>query len=339
MTQTRSLCLNLHIGQAKTGTTTLQQALFRKHPEIRYFGQFVPSSVRMHCESEEIFQLLNPLLWDTKSTLNLSGARNLLHRNLLNHNLDSNNTAAKCLVASWEGLIARSVETNIEMIRRIKTVFGECRILVTLRNPLKRLPSEYLENLKGHFIKGAHTWIGRLPYIDFEQWLQKAMDIRHLPILLSYSQIIRSAVDELGKDRVGVFLFEDLVNAPADYIARICNFIQVDPQVGLKLMKDQHLHPSRTQGEIDFLQKLNRSPARRFFLKVAGWKYRKKIFAQQGNNVRVEAVELPESWRRKVFNATYQGNRWLSETFDLPLAKYGYPMEPLVPSRTTASQS
>jgi hypothetical protein len=36
---------------------------------------------------------------------------------------------------------------------------------------------------------------------------------------------------------------------------------------------------------------------------------------------------------------TYQGNQWLSETFDLPLEKYGYPMEPLVAKRLAPSQS
>jgi hypothetical protein len=246
---------------------------------------------------------------------------------------------ASSLVASWEGLIARDVEKNVEMIRRVKAVFGECRILVTLRNPLKRIPSEYLENLKGHFIKGVHPWIGRLPYIDIEQWLQKATDIRHLPNLLSYSQTIRSAVGELGKERVGVFLFEELQSDPTSYITKVCRFLDIDPQIGISLMKDQHLHPRRSQGEIDYLRNLNLSLARRLYLQIAGSKYRKKILAEQGDGVKVEDVELPESWRRKVFNATYQGNQWLSETFDLPLEKYGYPMEPLVAKRLAPSQS
>jgi hypothetical protein len=56
-----------------------------------------------------------------------------------------------------------------EMVQRVHAVFGGCRILLTLRNPLARIPSEYLENLKSHFIKGVNPWMGPLPYIDIEQ--------------------------------------------------------------------------------------------------------------------------------------------------------------------------
>lgn len=66
--QTRLL---LHVGLSKTGTTTLQRALFANHPEISYLGKYVPSKAPKGCLSQDVYDFLNPLLWDFSRPLDV----------------------------------------------------------------------------------------------------------------------------------------------------------------------------------------------------------------------------------------------------------------------------
>lgn len=316
-----SMPLCLHIGLAKTATTTLQRTLFRKHQQIRYFGQYVPSSVSMLCENEDVYRILRPLLWDTEEPLDADEVRKVLYKTIL-----PKSTIQKCLVASWEGLANRGLEKNLAMMQRVQSVFGGCKILLTLRNPLTRLPSEYIENLKGHFIKGVYPWMGRDPFISIDQWLERAELHGHFQNMISYGQTLQNAVKLLGREHVGVFLFEELNEAPLDFYTKICGFLDVDVAEGLALTNDQHLHPRRTQGEIEFLRSLNKSPLRKRLLPFFSGKSRRAILERHSDGKPAESPQLSQYWAGRIISETHRWHHWLSETFDLPLAKYGYPI-------------
>ena len=36
------------------------------------------------------------------------------------------------------------------------------------------------------------------------------------------------------------------------------------------------------------------------------------------------SAPMPPEWRKKILEMTADGNRWLEETYDLPVARYGY---------------
>jgi len=314
--------LHLHVGQSKTGTTTLQKALFRRHPDIFYLGQYVPSNVSGYCLSEEIYQLLRSLLWDLSAPLDVDQSRQQLARICA-----AADATGKVWVGSWEGLIQRPPAMIREMIQRVQAVFGGCRILLTLRNPLTRIPSEYLENLKGHFIKGASPWMGKLPYIDIEQWLHRAAEGEYLTNMMSYGSSIQEAVRILGVDQVGVFLFEELRKDPARFYSKIFSFLSIDPVSGMSLTQNEHLHPRTTQGGVDFLKRLNHSHFQSWFLRHATKEYRKAIWAKKSEGSPAVQVRLPPAWVGRVVAGTCQGHRWMAETFGLALAEHGYPME------------
>ena len=320
----------LHVGQSKTGTTTLQRSLFRRHPDIFYLGQYVPSKISKHCLSEEVYQFLRPLLWDTAAPLNVDRSREQLARI---HAAEG--ATDRRWVASWEELSHFPPHRFREMIQRVQAVFGDCRMLLTLRNPLNRIPSEYLENLKGHFIKGAHPWMGEMPYLDIEQWLHRASAGEYLANMLSYGSSVQEAVRILGVDQVGIFLFEDLRASPDRYYSQLFRFLAVDPDRGRALTENEHLHPRVTQSGVEFLRRLNDSPIQRIFLKLAKKKYRKALFARKSQGASAEHVVLPPAWASRIAAATSQGHRWMAETFGLAIAKHGYPME--LPARSSAT--
>ena len=55
----------IHIGQSKTGTTTLQRAVFENHAQLYYLGKIYQSEHQRLCVSSDTFDFLASLLWRT----------------------------------------------------------------------------------------------------------------------------------------------------------------------------------------------------------------------------------------------------------------------------------
>ena len=197
-----------------------------------------------------------------------------------------------------------------------------------IRNPLTHTPSKYLQNIRGHFIKQNRPWMGDQPYIDIDEWLKRKIAKRKsLDNLFTYSQNIQAAVNLLGKENVGVFVFEELVENPDQYYAAICNFIGIDITQGLELVRQKHLNQRITQAQLEYLQRLSKSLSwEKILLKIKGEKYRLRLFmANAGDSVQAK-VPLPPQWEKEISDVTRAGNRWIIENYHLPLGKYDYPL-------------
>ena len=153
--------------------------------------------------------------------------------------------------------------------------------------------------------------------------------------MILYGSSIQEVVRVLGVEQVGVFLFEDLQTDPEQYYSKIFNFLAIDPVRGKSLTENEHQHPRVTQRGVEFLKSLNDSPARRLFLKLAGRRYRKKVFARMSEGASAERVSLPPAWDAQIATETYLGHRWMAETFGLALQEHGYPME--LPERSSST--
>ena len=64
--------LLLHLGLAKTGTATLQRALFLKHPQVHYLGKIVgvKNNTKEDCLDDTTYKILEPILWDLNNPMN-----------------------------------------------------------------------------------------------------------------------------------------------------------------------------------------------------------------------------------------------------------------------------
>ena len=144
--------------------------------------------------------------------------------------------------------------------------------------------------------------------------------------VLSYSRNIQAAVNLLGKENVGVFVFEELINDPDRYYGAICDFIGIDVAIGLRLTRQKHLHKRITQGQVEYLQRLSNSNWKKLIMKVKGPRSRQRLFgANDGDSVPAK-VSLPSQWEQKISDASRAGNRWIAENYPLPLEKYNYPL-------------
>jgi hypothetical protein len=167
------------------------------------------------------------------------------------------------------------------------------------------------------------------PYnFSIEKWLKRKDVIRNsIYSELSYSRNIQATVELLGKDNVGVFVYEDMINDPQQYYTNICNFIGIDVAEGLELIQDAHLHKRITQGQLAFLQELDNCTIwKRWLLIIKGQKYRRRLFRTNGGDGVPANVSLPSKWEKEIADVTRVGNRWLVDNYDLSLEKYGYPL-------------
>ncbi len=113
--------------------------------------------------------------------------------------------------------------------------------------------------------------MGNLPYIDIDEWLKRKISKKlTLEETFPYSRNIQAAVNLLGKENVGVFVFEELVNDPERYYSAICDFIGIDVAQGLELTRQRHLNKRITQGQVEYLQRLSNSTFYKLILKFKG---------------------------------------------------------------------
>lgn len=316
----------LHVGLPKTGTTTLQESVFAAHSQIYYLGKMLGPNVPKECRSMLVYDILKSILWQLHKPWDVKKIRTLYEKQLL-----PVVPSDRLLVGSWEALGMSRPREFSERLKRLLAIFGRCRIMITLRNPLTWTPSEFLQNIKGHFIRQNRPWMGPAFYLEIEDWFKKRVQFsRGIHNFLSYCQNIQSAISLLGADNVGVFLFEELQQNPDQYYRTICQFMGIDTEEGLALSHQKHLHKRMSQQQLDFLKTLNSSWWRRILVRRKPQKERKHLWERASSLYEGEArpvqVSMPGRLEREIIAATREGNRWLADNLTLPLETYGYPL-------------
>jgi hypothetical protein len=318
----------LHVGLSKTGTTTLQQSVFPKHSEILYLGKDRTLQTPKECVDQQAFEILNPLLWDHKSEVNPTQ---------IGRSMDDFRKVQRkqkgVWLASWEELGNRSPALNLESLRRAQRVFGTCRLLVFLRNPFQRIPSEYLQSLRYNYLTLGKRSLGirsifQPIYLSFERWLCNEQKSGNLQILLGTSDLIRGAIDIVGRGSVGVYLFEEFRDDPQKTIRAVCGFLQIDPVQAVESLdhEENHLNARMTEGQVKYLQEMQKSLWKRFSLFRKSSRDRRRLYRLRGEDLEPAKPQLSDQWKGRISDSTREGHRWLSETFGLSMEQYGYPI-------------
>lgn len=316
----------LHAGLPKTATTTLQNALFARHPEIYYLGKSALGDRRRlkGCRSEDLYQALKPILWSNRGQIDPGALMTALHRDP-----SFSDPAKKIVLGSWEGLARNKNERRfLESMHRLKASVGNFRFIITLRNPLQWVPSLYLQHLNGHFVNGDRPRIGSRTYVDFDTWFH--LDPAGASEIFAYGKNVQHALDELGKHNVGVFVFEEFVADPVDFAQRLCQFLDIDGTPSRQLLADRHLNPRTTEGQTRLMRETQRSWLRRtiwrFSSATARRRALRKTSVDEDTNARPARIELTDEARERIIHQSASINRWLSSEFGLSLERHGYPM-------------
>jgi Sulfotransferase family len=213
-------CVFLHIGAAKTATTTLQRNLFPQLPGIIYLGK--PGPLKRGCAIDGLSEAHYVLLERIGGFANKVCPRDDVRE--LRALVERLKEFGVPVIYSNENLCDNSIVSFAEIAKRLRKAFGPADLILTVRNPVTALPSFYLQEMRR-----------QLCDIPFNLWLDQALGNPRRADRISLEQYqyastvrqFRTAFD----GRIGIFRFEDLVSDPIAFATGLGNFIGVDAEL------------------------------------------------------------------------------------------------------------
>lgn len=295
----------LHIGYAKCASTTLQHHFFRDHTGIANLGRPAPH--------RDIRQTIDVILDAAQATRTESAKADTGRcREVWRNQLALAALAGKIVAYSHERLTHSQyykTPSDTTLPELLRSIVGPCKIMIVIREQLHVLESYYLHKTR------AHT------YLPPDEWLET--NAAGLVQMLQYDKLSSAYCSVFGQENVGIFLFEELRDRPADFANRICRFMGVDPKIGAELLKDKRENIRRSSRMLWYASVRSRLwPHFRVseYLPdavVTGWNH----FLQRGKRAEASFSEDRVRTLEKLYAAA---NSNLIREFDLPLKQFGY---------------
>lgn len=310
--------LNFHAGLPKTATSFLQERYFPGHGQIAYLGKF-PS--QKNCLlAPEIEEFVVETLRQRVFHCELPKARRLFEehiRPLMGQ--------GRAVVLSMEDGTHGSPRRRRAKLANLRAVCGDCRLLITLRNPLEFVQSMYLQTVKSANTARSRRFVK--PWLpEFEDWLEQRWSTGEKAELshLDYAGYIADWQDTFGAGSVGILLFEQLKRQPQEFIDRLSSLLGVRSVDAAALSEGPTVNPSWTPVQLERLRRIKSSPLAWWRFCLTNRQSRLKMLGRpSGPGAR---LVLSERWRRRICELTQPGNRSLTAGQQLPLPELGYPV-------------
>ncbi len=319
----------IHIGLPKTATTTLQSRLFSAHSEVFYLGRFEGAYFQGkyrqfdQYRDKSVQALMLQIAHGDVYNPDFTKCRKLFDQ-IIEPALKKNLLP----VLSWESYSTDILAKRRVRARNLKRVFGEARIIITLRNPITLLESAYFQQLKRDNV-GSRAKRGSLPYYRLiDDWLNDNYGGEILPHL-QYVETIQTYINQFGIKNVHVFLFEDLISDHDRFFQQICDVMGISAEEGIRLVRGKFENNRWTTRQVEALENIVGSGMKSLFFRFASRKTRRKLLELDQDRkplVSGEKARAPISveWQKQIYEITRQGNQWLQETYGLQLKKNGY---------------
>lgn len=313
----------LHIGLPKTATTLLQAHLFPNHPDIAYLGKHLQR--RSSSEDFTPERCIETAIRRPFDTCNLTDLADRFA-----HAVVPYRQTGQRLVWSSEDLTVGSPARRTARAKRLRAILGPCRVFLTIRHPFRLLESLYLQLIRAQLV-GLSARMGKSWHVpSLEEWLEEHSSKPEAGALghLDYAETLQIYTSIFGEAHVRVFVFEELVRSPDDFISDLCHYLRVDPAAGLELTKQQRSNDRWTQAQLDHVLGLHRSRLSRHLVRLVPVRIRQRYLERLRNQGSSEGarVNLPAAWQTRISEQTAPGHRWMAERWHLPLAEMGYPL-------------
>lgn len=218
------------IGPSKTGTTTIAR-LLEAHPQI--------------CLSvpKEIFYFNKTDVYWSQSTENP------------NHNKSTEwyfNHFKHCQINSTKGEITPNYFIDSEAPKKIKEIFPNAKIIVSLRNPVDRAYSSY--NMIAHYHLGEQRPFSQV-IREVPEYVEKGLYYKNINKYLQY----------FDRSQIIVLTFEEIKNDPKKMIQKLYSFLGVDDS-----FTPENLHlkaNSAKKTQYKWMQKLEHQMVKN----ISGW--------------------------------------------------------------------
>jgi hypothetical protein len=309
----------------------LQDHLFGQHKDIDYLGTFHHRDKRKwnKCRDAQVQELFDELVFERPRRPDLDRARALFGEAVA-----PSLEAGKIPVWSWESLALSSLKLRRIRAQNLRTVFGPCKVVMMLRSPLSLVESVYFQHLKRENVGGKYRRFKRPWLHSIESWLESSWGHRGAPgHHLDYPVTIDAFVEIFGRENVGVFLFEELVENSEGFVRKLCDFVGLEPEQAVSLTQQSRSNDRWTQHHLDSVERIASSHLRRAAFRFANKQGRLRMIGLEravsaAAGARAHAP-LPAHWRRQIEDRTAVGNQRLMAQWGLPLDRYGYPLPAL----------
>ena len=200
----------VHVGYPKTATTTLQNHLFLSLQDVVYIGK--PATYKnskmqkfIHtitdCEAFEYEKNYEQFLQDYNEYI----------------------ISKKPIIVSEETFITGSTLSGrvdrLTILKRLKQLYPDARIIITVREHKNMIKSYYLQKLR---FDTSFT-------VSFDRWFSEQWHQRHRENIFQYffyDEIISKYEEYFGNDKIKVMYFEDLKTNPKKYYTDIIEFLK-----------------------------------------------------------------------------------------------------------------
>jgi len=325
--QPRMLPACIHVGVPKSGTTTLQFNLFARHSQIVYIGKPYDDPSVSEEASQAVADLADSLWQVDELEFDLARAKALFELGVRGRG----QRPGRCLVFSEEGLTGASGADRVCTAGRLHRIFGSCRILITVRNPLDALLAGHRWCLaRGLIHVGFDAWIRQCRTFSLYNQCRNDFPLRQY----LYGRLVRAYQNEFGADRVLVLPLEMLSKDPAGYIHRLSGFLGVDEGEASRLLDQGPIQNRSLSAWATRYQNVQRN-IRRLTRRVCRAGEETEHLGLYEGGIHGRVTRWLDRWgpphrgmsasTRAFLEAFYaQDNRLLEEVTGEPLSGYGY---------------
>ena len=334
----------LHIGIARTATTTLQQELFSKHPQIAYLGKpFNHEDATPGSQKAIQDRLPAKIIRAIRDQDSLDYDAVEVKRQLDNA-LATVAVDGKVVLLSEEGWSSAGGADRRLIAERLRELFGPCDIIITVRNQLTCLPSLFL-----HYLKK-----GIIDNVSFDQWLKLNIQLSEKSSVAAGNWIIRQGKyfnlfelyrDVFRKENVKVLIYEKLITDLKGFCEDLADSINIDAGESFRLLSEsKHLNAVPTYNAIRFKKKYRSIEATfaRITKRIAPtfdmqtdapllWRSKESVLRRavaltDKANARENPARCSPDSIELLKDYYAAGNRNLAAACNLPLGDYGYPI-------------
>ena len=321
--------LVVHIGLPKTGTTFLQNQVFRTFSPVAGFGKIASYHTGSPLIRAELRMITK--LSDAEFKTHASSVSTVLRREA--EQATSQHPTATCCLLSDEGCYSPGRVHPVEVYKRLESIFGRFKIFITIRQQFDWIESLYLGKFR-RVVKGGNA--------SFEAWAERARNRGRWNAIAccDYWSVIEQLIDRAGHENVLVEPMEGLVKACDEAaVARLSSFLTVDAEA----LGRQFREAEPTNQRIDalgFLLGRTLYESRTNNLSADELLRVKRVFrtvhAQFKENYKKATVPhdtIERCFSKAELTAIKDGNVALSKWLGQDLARLGYPV-PLVTNRS-----
>ena len=312
----------VHPGYERTATSTLQDSLFGKHPDILSIGR--PWNETTLNFVKELRR--NDLFYNKDLAMS--------HFDKLVTNKNTNNT----VVLSDEAIFRANhdkdgtPESAKLHAQRIKDIFPSSQVLLTIRNQPSLISGYYMS--QGRIVNAPEPFYNR--HITIDSWLQWCLERWEFSILsyFDYWAVIKMYIGIYGKENVHVLLYEEFANDQENFLRKLSPILDINIEDAIDLLHNQHQnkvwHKSKKQVTYAKLREIF-FPSTSFSKYIPYRKYAINFLSNYiAKGVLVEKEKIPVELLDKLIDKYSSGNIMLRDfmikKYNIDISAYDYPM-------------